>query len=428
MKATVESLNSVQRRIQVELSPETVNSAFEDAYRRIQKKAHLQGFRPGKAPLNLIKKFYGGSVASEVGEKLVNQNIFKVISENKINMVASPVLEKADLPANDKAFHFTVVVDVMPEITIPDYKGLEVSCETFPVNEEAIGKQIEDLRKRSAKKMPLGADVVAGKGHAVKIRLKAFREDGTEIKGLPTDDIDSTLGDSQLVPELEQTIHGMKVGETRETTVKLPEDFADKAMAGKGLKYEITLSEVAELQLPAADDELAKDFEFESLDKLKDNIRERMTSQLAAQRRNALEEKVLDKLLEKAPFEVPPSLVDEAIDGMIKERFAGMEGPELKKALFDENMRKEMRPVARRRTQNSLMLVKIAQNEKIEVTVDDVKNYIQRQYGAAASRTDTNIDSLVKLLGDRVKQSLLFEKTLDLLINSAAVKDLPAKA
>ena len=181
------------------------------------------------------------------------------------------------------------------------------------------------------------------------------------------------------------------------------------------------------MQLPAADDELAKDFEFETLAMLKENILERMTTQMTQQRRHALEEKVLDKLLETAPFEVPPSLVDEAIDGMIKERFTNLEGAALKKALFDENMRQELRPVARRRTQNSLVLVKIAQDEKIEVTGDDVRNYIQRQYGQAANRTDTNLDSLVKLLGDRVKQSLLFEKTLDLLINSAAVKDLPAR-
>ncbi|MEY4630575.1 MAG: hypothetical protein RIQ81_695 [Pseudomonadota bacterium] len=428
MKATVETLNSVQRRIQVELPADAVNSAFEDAYRRIQKKAHLQGFRPGKAPINLIKKFYGGSVASEVGEKLVNQNIFKVISENKINMVAAPVLEKADLPANDKEFHFTVVVDVMPDISLPDYKGLEVSVDSYAVTNEAIDKQVEDLRKRSAKKKPLGNEVAASKGHAVKMKLKAFREDGTEIQGLPADEIDTVLGESQLVAELEQSLHGMKAGETRETTVRLPENFADKQMAGKALKYEINVTEVAELQLPAADDELAKDFDFESMTKLKENIRERMTSQMNQQRRSALEEKVLEKLLEKAPFEVPPSLVDEAIDGMIKEQFAGLEGAELKKAMFDENLRKELRPTARRRTQNSLLLVRIAQEQKIEVTNDDVRNYIQKQYGAAASRTDTNLDSLVKLLGDRVKQSLLFEKTLDVLIDGAKVKEVPAKA
>ena len=235
------------------------------------------------------------------------------------------------------------------------------------------------------------------------------------------------MGESQLVPEIEQAIHGMKIGETRETKVTLPENFADQTMAGKGLRYQVTLTEISEMQLPAADDELAKDFEFETLAMLKENILERMTTQMTQQRRHALEEKVLDKLLETAPFEVPPSLVDEAIDGMIKERFTNLEGAALKKALFDENMRQELRPVARRRTQNSLVLVKIAQDEKIEVTGDDVRNYIQRQYGQAANRTDTNLDSLVKLLGDRVKQSLLFEKTLDLLINSAAVKDLPAR-
>jgi trigger factor len=428
MKATVETLNSVQRRIQVELPADAVNSAFEDAYRRIQKKAHLQGFRPGKAPLNLIKKFYGGSVASEVGEKLVNQNVFKVISENKINMVAAPVLEKADLPTNDKEFHFTVVVDVMPEISLPDIKGLEVTCESFTVTDEAIAKQIDELRKRSAKKKPLAADVVAAKGHSVKMKIKAFREDGSEIKGLPSDEIDTVLGESQLVAEIEQALHGMKAGETRETTVKLPDNFADQQMAGKSMKYQISVTEVAELQLPEADDELAKDFDFESLAKMKDNIRERMTTQMNQQRRSTLEEKVLEKLLERAPFEVPPSLVDEAIDGMIKEQFSGLEGPELKKAMFDENLRKELRPSARRRTQNSLMLVRIAQDQKIEVTGDDVRNHIQKQYGAAANRAETSLDSLVKLLGDRVKQALLFEKALDLLIGSAKVKEIPAKA
>src|SRR5690606_5756946 len=123
MKSSVEPINTVQCRVTIEVSPDEVNQAFEQAYRKLQKRAKIQGFRPGKAPLNVIRKLYGASVSAEVGENLVNTHRFSALQEKTIRPIAAPVLEKLDAPSQDKGFHFTALIDVMPTIDVGDYKG-----------------------------------------------------------------------------------------------------------------------------------------------------------------------------------------------------------------------------------------------------------------------------------------------------------------
>ena len=130
LTSSVEEINSVQRRIKVSLPPDLVAIAFEDAYRKVQKKAKLQGFRPGKAPITIIKKFYGDSVRSDVGEQLINKHLFQILKDKNINPIAPPVVENMDVPASDKPFTFSAIVDIMPEIDVKNWKGLTLSANT----------------------------------------------------------------------------------------------------------------------------------------------------------------------------------------------------------------------------------------------------------------------------------------------------------
>ena len=133
MKSTIEDINSVQKRLKIECETEEVNQAFLDSYKNVKKKAKIQGFRPGKAPIEMIKKLYGASVAGEVADQLIRKHLFEAISSNELNPVSTPVLETNDLPSEGEAFNFSVIIDQMPEFEVKGYKGLKLEYQSVEI-------------------------------------------------------------------------------------------------------------------------------------------------------------------------------------------------------------------------------------------------------------------------------------------------------
>ena len=151
MTASLEEINSTQKRIKIKIDAEQVDTAFDKAFKNIKKKAKIQGFRQGKAPLSMIKKLYGANVASQVGEDLINANLFDSIKENKLRIVSSPVIEASALPESGKDYEFAAILDIMPEIVIKDYKGLSVEVHKYDVTEDSVQKELDLLARRHAK-------------------------------------------------------------------------------------------------------------------------------------------------------------------------------------------------------------------------------------------------------------------------------------
>ena len=176
LTTNIEEINSVQRRVNVQVPSTLVNKAFEDAYRKLQRKAKLNGFRPGKAPLSIIKKLYGGQVNGDVAEDLINKHLFATLREKSINPIASPVVEKVGELDADKEFSFTAVVDVMPEIKVKDYKGLAFTADKYSVNPESVTREIDFLRRRNAKTKSTTEGAAAAAGHLASIGHKVFHE------------------------------------------------------------------------------------------------------------------------------------------------------------------------------------------------------------------------------------------------------------
>ncbi len=423
MKSSVETINSVQRRVKVELPADIVNKAFETAWRRLQKKARVQGFRPGKAPLTLIKKLYGASVAGEVGENLVNGHLFPILQEQNVRPVASPVLETTLTPVPDTQFEFSAVVDVMPEIDLGNYKGLAVSVEKFEVQAEAVDRELDFLRRRQAKTRALDAGTPAAAGHLVTISQTATMN-GKDVPGMKVQSFDVALGRGELFEELEKALTGMKSGENKKVAITMPENYGDKDLAGQTLDFDLNVQNVQELVMPTVDDEFAKDINFESAEKLRSDIHNHLQQRADGLRRQRLETLLLDKILDTKPFEVPPSMVDQVIDSMIQE----MQWPsedQRKQALHDQELRKSCLQSARRKAQNTLILWRVAQAEKLEVTEDDIRKHLTDRMGAGSDAKQ--LESLVRSLGPRIKENLIFDKAMEFLITSAVVTDIPAK-
>jgi trigger factor len=418
---SVEEINSVQRRVKIALSADLVAKAFEDAYRNVQKKAKLQGFRPGKAPMTIIKKLYGESVRGEVGERLINKHLFDVLKEKKINPIAAPVVENMDLPATDKEFNFSAIVDVMPEISIKDWKGLKLEADKYEVKPESMTREVDFLRRRHAKTKSVDAGAKAAAGHLAFIGHKVYK-DGNLIENMDVEEFPVALGFKEIFQDLENAILGMTINETKKSVITLPAEYNDPNLAGKAVEFEITLKNLQELALPELSDDFAKDVGFDTLAALQAEINKQLEKRGKQLRRQKLETAIMEQLRTGNKFDVPPSMVDQVIDSMIMELNIGDE-KEKKKLLKNEDVRKSFRDNAKTKAQNTLILWRIAQEEKLEVSDDRVRNHIVENVPGSEKWEEKKLSDFVQQVKPRVQENLLFETALDHIISQSKLTE-----
>lgn len=421
MKATVEEINTVQKRIKVTVSLENVNKAFNSAYSKLQKKAKVHGFRPGKAPINIIKRIYGENVSYEVGEKLINEHLFSALKENEVNPIASPVVEAENNPSWNAEYSFSAVVDVMPSISLNEaYKGLEISRTEYKYDDTTVERELKLLARKYAKTTRLEDDkAIAASGHMATISHKA------ELGGqkLPDMDIDGALvalGQDEIFPELEKAILGMSVGSDKNVDITIPSDYQDLEIAGKSVSFHITLDDLKKLELPTLDDDFAKDLDFESMDALKESITKQLADHTENLNKQEMETKLLEGLLSKVDFEVPPAMVDQVIDSMITE-IQFKDQADRTKALKDEEIRKSMRTQAKEKAQNTMALWEVIKAEGLSVSDDEVKSHIRSFSHNTAEQTDEQIESTFKSIGNRLRENMLFDKAVQFLSSEAKV-------
>jgi trigger factor len=424
MKALVEEVNTVQRRIKVELSAVDVKSAFDSVYRKLQQKARINGFRPGKAPMNVIRKMYGSSIAYDVADQLVRNHLFSAIEQQSLRPIAAPVLETMDLPKEDKDYTFSALVDILPALKVEGYKDLSLEAPKVEVGDADVERELEMIQRRHAKTKDTDEGTPAGANHIVTISQKA-QVDGEEFPEFTFQSVPVELGKKYLLPELEEALTGMKAGESKELSIQVPEHVNDKSKVGKTAQCTVTLEKVVEILLPEINDELAKDMGVDSLDALKTNIRDRLERQAESARRSQLETAIFDQLSATNNFDVPPSMVDQVIDSMFDE-MEFQNDAQRKAAKANEDERKRLRETAKQRAKNTLILSEIIKTENITVNDDDFDSYVKELVGGSAGGKELDaklIESIKASMGPHARESLLFKKALDFVIDSAKVTD-----
>jgi len=424
MKAHVEEVSSVQRRIRVELSAIDVKSAFDSVYKKLQGKARINGFRPGKAPLNVIKKMYGNSIAYDVADQLVRNNLFTAIDQQSIRPVAAPVLETFDLPKENADYAFSALVDILPALQIEGYKGLNLSANVVDVSDADVEREIEFIQRRQAKSKDAAEGTVATAAHVVNISQKATI-DGEPFSEFTFDKVPVELGKKYLLPELEEAILGMKVGDSKTVEIAVPEHVLDKSKVGKTAQATVKLEGITELTLPEVNDDLAKDLGLEDLASLKANIRDRLDKQADGHRRNQLESGIFDELNKTNSFEVPPSMVEQVIDSMFDEaEFSNDSERKAMKANAGE--RDKARETALQRARNTLILSEVIKSEKINVTDEDFDAYVKELIGGSMGGMPADaklIESIKASMGQHARESLLFKKAIDFVISHAKITE-----
>jgi trigger factor len=436
----INDLNDTRKTLTVTLDVSEVDAEYKALLGEFAQQVRLPGFRPGKAPAQMVEKRFAKELKEEFKSRVVGKAYRQGLEQTKLPVISIVDVEDGEFaPGREAAVKVTV--DVRPEFTLPDYNGISTEVQPTEPTDAEVDAVIEGLRSERA-------DFKVAERPAAKGDYVRFSYAGT-LEGKPLSEV---VGDKAiyasapqtweeveganegLLPGMAQQISGLKAGDKKDVTLTFPAEFAPvPALAGKQAVYAIEVQEVRERALPPLDEAFFKANQVESLDALKAQVKQSLTMRKDFENRSGQRRQITDALVAQANFSVPDSLVASERDGVLRQFIEenmrrGVPQEEFeknKKELFDSASK-----AAVGRVKVQLMLAKIAEQEKITVDEKDINNWLMRE----AMRSGQKPDKLVKELGkDReqfraIQQQILFDKALDFLVSKATVKTATAKA
>jgi len=422
LKVSVEEPSAVTRSITVEVAASEVAGRFEQVLRDYRRKAVQPGFRKGKVPADVIRKLYWGDVTADVARGLIGDTFEAAVDKVAIEPIAEPEFEITNLEEH-LPFTYVAKVEVRPRFEPAGYVGIEVAGESTEVKDEELERLLEEVRQSHAtvKKVEEARGLRDGDVAVITFEGTAG---GAAIPGGSGKDFPVTLGSNTFPPGFEDNLIGATVGETREFTIRLPEQFGDPALAGKEALFTVSVSEVRERILPALDDEFAKDVgEYQGLDDLKAKMRENIRHSKQIASRNRLRDAVANRLAELNPIAVPPSMLERRKESMIAdaERYLasrGMPWAEVQKTRA--SIREDAGPAAEKKSRVSMVLEAIAVREKIALTDEELAAEIMKI--ATANKLEPG-EVRRRLIQNEtmtgLTAALLEDKTLDWVVDQA---------
>lgn len=429
MQSQVDQISQVLVEVTVEVPWERVSKGLEEAYKVLQQRAHVRGFRKGKVPRHVVKNLMGKQVKEDVASKLVQEGISEAIQTHELEIVAVPELGEPAI-TDGQPMSFKAKLEVRPKIEEVKTEGLEVERPTQEVTEEQVDEQIEQLRQQNADLAEVDPPRPAKDGDVLLIDI-AVAVDGTERPEMASTDHRAELGEGALLPEIEAGLQGMQVGETKTVELTFSEEHNREELRGKPAALTLTVKEMREKQLPDVDDEFAKDLEHESLEALRAETRKQLEANAKRRAEALLKEAVVDALVDLNPIEVPPSMVRQQQQGMLRELFQLQQM--LGQALpYDEDTHKAMEQRAERKVRAGLLFAEIARRQELEVADAE----IDAKLAETAEQTGKHIAKVrAEYQGealDDLRSQLLEQKLLEYLLSQATIRDPgespPAKA
>ncbi|GLI38978.1 trigger factor [Geobacter hydrogenophilus] len=375
MTSTVESLSSVKKKISFEIPAERVSAEIEKVFGQIQKRAAIKGFRKGKVPRSLVEQNYRSMMESDVLKNLFDETYFKALADHKIFPVAHPHIESDEVKRGE-SLKYSATVEVIPEIDVKDYKGLEVKKEKFVSDDAPVEARLNEMREGMAELKPLEEDKGAETGNFVVIDFVGS-VDGIPFEGGAAESYQLELGSGRFIPGFEDQLVGVKSGEQRTVEVTFPEEYGNKDLAGKAASFAVTVKEVKVKELPELDDEFAMQFgEFETLEQLKAKLAELHEDQETARIKADVQDRVVKALIGKNEIEVPSTLVERQLQMMLsnmKNRLAQQRLSLEMMGMDDESFKAHYRDSAESQVKGSLLLEAVAKKEGITVDDSDVE-------------------------------------------------------
>ncbi len=435
MNITVEHLAPCKKLVRIELDATAVDAAFDAITKDYQKQAALPGFRPGKAPRDMVAKKYETEIKDEAKRKLIGDSYRKALEEKKIAVVGYPDIEEIQF-ARGQALQFAATVETAPEFQLPEYKGLPASIETKSVTEADVTRALDLLRGQHAKfdtvARPLANGDVAVVNYSGTCDGKAITEIAPTAKGLTEQkNFWIETADSEFIPGFAAQIIGAQAGDKRTVNVDFPADFVTKELQGKKGVYAVELVEVKEKVLPALDDELAKKFGAENLEKLTSGVRTDLENELKYSKSKAVRNQVVSALMGKVNFDLPETAVANetrnVVYDLVRQNTQRGVARELIETQKDE-IYSAAAASAKDRVKLAFIVGKIAEQEKIQVSQDDALRRAQQLAMMYQLPLDQFLKDLQKRNGvNELYEQVQHEKVLELLEKNAAITETAAK-
>lgn len=431
MQVRVESINQVTKKISIEIPADKVNSEIEKAFAEIQKKAKIQGFRAGKAPLSLVKRTYGDLMKEQVMRNLYEETLYTALEENKIDPVERPVIEFEPLE-KDAPFKYTILAEIMPEVELKDYTGLEITKEKFVFNPENVENEIKRMQESMAQLVPLDESASIESGHTASVDY-TFSLEGFPEETSSATDAAIEVGANKLLPGLEEQLIGMKIGETKAIRVTMPEGHRNPEAVGKEGIFEITLKELKRKELPELDDDFARQYgEYETMAELREKLEEYQQKHEQERIENNLRDKAIQALIEKNPLEVPQSMVKRQLDYMLenlKNRLKSQQMSIEMMGLDDEGFRLRFRTEAEEKVKGGLLLMNLVNKENIQVDESD----LTQKYEKIAAGNPDMLKRVVEFYSanEKARQAISSEiqedKAIQFLLDKAVITEVEAE-
>ena len=431
MQVNVEDISPVQKKITIEIPAERVNEEIEKAYSAIQKRAKLQGFRPGKAPMELIKRTYSDAMRDDVMRRLYQETLYKALDEHKVEPLDSPTIE-SDILEHGVPFKYSAIIEVMPQILLNEYTGLTVNKEIYVNKPENIDAELKRMQENMAQIIPCDEEVAIENGHTVTVDYSITVEGSPEENsGAQTADVE--VGTNRLIPGFEEQLTGLKTGDTKEFVLDLPTgNGEDEATAKKGC-FAVTIKEIKRKELPAMDDEFAQQFgEYDTMESLRAKMVEYHEKHEKDRIENEFKERVVQALIKKNPLDVPESMVKRQLDHMfenLKNRLKSQQMSLEMMGLNAENFRERFRDDAIDKVRGGLLLMALVEKENISVTEEDLVAHYEKIAAGNPEMLD-RIKEYYKTNAN-AKNSITSEikedKAISLLIDNAIVTEVDAE-
>ena len=425
MSVQVEKLEKNMAKLTIEVSAEDFEAALEKAYQKNKGKIALPGFRKGKAPRKMIEKMYGvGVFYEDAANGIIPEAYAKAADECGEDIVSQPDINVTQIEKG-KPFIFTAEVALKPAVTLGEYKGVEVEKTEVAVSEEEVDKEVDRERESNARELDID-DRAVENGDKIKLNFEGF-VDGVPFEGGKGEDYPLTIGSGSFIPGFEEQLVGANIGEEVEVNVTFPEDYHAEDLKGKPAVFKCTVNEIKVKELPAADDEFAKDVsEFDTLAEYKEDVKKNLTEKKAEDARRAKEDAAVDKVIENAQMDIPEAMIETQTRQMLDDFARRMQSQGLSMEQYFQftgqsvdKMMEDMKPQALKRIQTRLVLEKIAEVENIQPTEEEVNEEISKM----AEMYKMEADKLKDLIGEnemeQMKKDMAVQKAVTLVADAA---------
>ncbi len=424
MKATVEAISPIKKKLHIEIPFEDFLSALDKSYKKLSNQVSIKGFRKGKVPRAILEQHYKDQTESDVLSHLLEDSYTKALEEQRIEAVSSPAI--TDLKKeNSQPISFTAEVEVRPAVVLTQYKGFNLNKPSIEAGEDEIEKELHALHESHAQLTPVSDETSLEKGNIAFIDFTG-RIDGETIEGGQAENFQLEVGKGVVLKDLDEGIVGMKKGETRKVPVQFPADYPYEKAAGKRSEFEVTLKEIKAKTLPELNDDFARDLgDFDSLDKVKQKLKEAIQSRKEQEARGSLHQQIVENLITQHPMELPNAMVDRELEAMLenfKNRLRHQRLTFQETGLTPEAFFKENRELAIRRVKAFLLFEAVAQAEKIEVKPEELKERLEQ----IAKSMNQNVEVVERYYHEQrmlplIALEVLERKTLDFLIAESKV-------